>query len=57
MFRLMPFLVLLCTVGTFCTLVNWYFLLIVPLLWLPRLVSCRSSSTLLLPWDVTPPGA
>ena len=33
------------------------FLLIVPLLWLPRLVSYRSSSTLLLPWDVPPLGA
>ena len=32
-----------------------HFLLIVPLLWLPRLVSSRSSSTLLLPWDVPPP--
>ena len=30
------------------------FLLIVPLLWLPRLVSSRSSSTLLLHWDVLP---
>ena len=30
---------------------------IVPLLWLPRLVSYRSSSTLLLPWDVPPLGA
>ena len=34
-----------------------HFLLIVPLLWLPRLVSYRSSSTLLLPWDVPPFGA
>ena len=34
-----------------------HFLLIAPLLWLPRLVSCRSSSTLLLPWDAPPPGA
>ena len=32
-----------------------HFLLIVPLLWLPRLVLCRSSSTLLLPWDAPPP--
>ena len=32
-----------------------HFLLIVPLLWLPRLVSCCSSSTLLLPWDIPPP--
>ena len=32
-----------------------HFLLIVPLLWLPRLVSYHSSSTLLLPWDVPPP--
>ena len=30
------------------------FLLIVPLLWRPRLVSYRSSSTLLLPWDIPP---
>ena len=34
-----------------------HFLLIVPLLWLPRLGSSRSSSTLLLPWDVPPLGA
>ena len=34
-----------------------HFLLIVPLLWLPRLVSYCSSSTLLLPWDVPPLGA
>ena len=34
-----------------------HFLLIVPLLWLLRLVSYRSSSTLLLPWDIPPPGA
>ena len=34
-----------------------HFLLIVPLLWLPRLVSYRSSLTLLLPWDVPPLGA
>ena len=33
------------------------FILIVPLLWLPRLVSYRSSSTLLLPWDAPPLGA
>lgn len=33
------------------------FLLIVPLLWLPRLVSSRSSSTLLLHWDVPRLGA
>ena len=33
------------------------FLLIVPLLWLPRLVLSRSSSTLLLHWDVPPIGA
>ena len=32
-------------------------LLIVPLLWLPQLVLYRSSSTLLLPWDVPPLGA
>ena len=31
-----------------------HFLLIVPLLWLPQLVSYRSSSALLLPWDVPP---
>ena len=34
-----------------------HFLLIVPPLWLPRLVSSRSSSTLLLHWDVPPLGA
>ena len=34
-----------------------HFLLIVPLLWLPRLVSYRSSSTLLLPWHVHALGA
>ena len=33
------------------------FLLTVPLLWLPRLVSSRSSSTLLLQWDAPPHGA
>ena len=32
-----------------------HFILIIPLLWLPRLVSSRSSSTVLLPWDVPPP--
>ena len=31
-----------------------HFLLIIPLLWLPRLVSSRSFSTLLLHWDVPP---
>ena len=30
------------------------FLLIITLLWLPRLASSRSSSTLLLQWDVAP---
>ena len=34
-----------------------HFLLIVPPLWLPRLVLSRSSSTLLLRWDVPPLGA
>ena len=34
-----------------------HFLLIIPLLWLPRLGSSRSSSTLLLHWDVPPLGA
>ena len=34
-----------------------HFLLIVPLMWLPRLVSSRSSLTLLLHWNVPPLGA
>ena len=34
-----------------------HFLLTVPLFWLARLVSSRSSSTLLLRWDVPPLGA
>ena len=33
------------------------FLPLVPLLWLPRLALSRSSSTLLLHWDVNPLGA
>ena len=45
--------VLVLIMRRWCCLRN--FLLIVPLLWLPRRVSYRSSSTLLLPWYAPPP--